>query len=1536
AKMSSETDNLGPLASPLSDAANRFGGGSGKQRMSVEKIYQKKTQLEHILLRPDTYIGSVESVRQNMWVYDSTAKRMIEREITFVPGLYKIFDEVLVNAADNKQRDPGMSCIRITISKEDNLIEVWNNGKGIPVVEHKKEKLYVPTLIFGHLLTSSNFNDSEKKTTGGRNGYGAKLCNVYSRQFTVETSCKESGKRFQQTWTDNMGKAGEAKIMKNGAEDYTKVSFKPDLTKFGMTELDDDTIALFSRRAFDIAGTCSGVRVFLNGEKLPVTSFKDYYRLYLTEKEDKEVAIIKSGRWELAVCLSNDGFKQVSFVNSIATTKGGRHVDFVCDLLLKRLVDAIDGKCKADKKNLKGSIKPAFVKNHLWIFCNCLIENPSFDSQTKEFMTLQAKKFGSAPELDDKFFKKLLSEDCGIVRCVLEYADFKTNKALNQRTKASKKTFHEKLDHANNAGKGECVLILTEGDSAKSLAVAGASSLPDGRDRFGVFPLKGKLLNVREASKDQLMNNKEIKVIQDAVNLQYGKKYNTVEDLKSLRYRHIMIMTDQDQDGSHIKGLIINFIHFFWPELLRHDFLQEFITPIVKVTKRDQVKAFYSMPEFDEWRGQTPDWHKWHVKYYKGLGTSTAKEGREYFRDMRRHCVRFIRRDQTDEESILMAFGKNADMRKDWLLKFMDDRKRRADLGLPEAYLYEKTTREISYNDFVHKELVLFSNADNERSIPSLVDGLKPGQRKVMYTCFKRNLLKEIKVAQLAGSVSEISAYHHGEASLVGTIINLAQDFVGSNNLNLLMPNGQFGSRLQGGKDAAAARYIHTCLSPLARIIFNPNDEPMLEYNVDDNQRVEPVWYIPIIPMVLINGADGIGTGWSTKIPNYSVDDVIANLRRMLRDEEPRDMLPSYRGFTGIIRQTDAQRYVSYGEVRTFGDANVVEITELPVKVWSEPYQDSVLKVGVEGGDGAGGGAGGKKKTDRKESKPNEQLLEDFNNYCSDTHVRLVVKLKPEQMANARQVGLHKYFKLQNTFSTSSMVLFDRNCCLKRYDSVLDILREFYSLRLEWYEKRKAYLLGRLGSESLLLDNQARFVQEKIDNLIRIENVAKKKIVAILVERGYDSDPVKAWRSQQPYYQQLQQIAKSAGTAAAGADEDAATADDDDDEAAAADAGQSVADFDYILRMPLWSLTLERKEKLLKDRADKAEQMRVLRAKTPKDLWSEDLDELEAKMRQIGEETAKADRKAARGKAKRAGSDDDDFESDGDDSGEEYGKKKKPKKKPAGKKAGKGAAGAAIELPRVSPTVVEPAMEEPAKPKQPRAPKAPKAAKEPKDSSKQLKLSDMGVSVGKQAAASKKTKKSDDPFASSSDDNDETDEKVKLPLWKRVSLSKPEAAADLAEFAGASSSAGTTETAATTKPKKRMLGPNTLPEPAMPAAKKPRQKKPAAPKADKDDKKKSKPKATKKSKKAMWGSSDDDNTSASSDANDSDNVGASDNDDEGGEAAGSPPPPPRERTERRGAAAKAKYVFDDSSEDDDNQMAGGGRKRRDSLDSVDD
>ena len=200
------------------------------------------------------------------------------------------------------------------------------------------------------------------------------------------------------------------------------------------------------------------------------------------------------------------------------------------------------------------------------------------------------------------------------------------------------------------------------------------------------------------------------------------------------------------------------------------------------------------------------------------------------------------------------------------------------------------------------------TNLDNERSIPSIVDGFKPGQRKVMFTCLKRNDKREVKVAQLAGSVGEMSAYHHGEASLMGTIIGLAQNYVGSNNVNLLQPIGQFGTRLAGGKDHASPRYIFTQMSPLARHIFNVHDDHVLKYLTDDNQKIEPEYYVPILPMVLVNGAEGIGTGWMTKIPNYNPREIVENLMRMLDGREPKEMVPWFKNFRGTIENLDNQR----------------------------------------------------------------------------------------------------------------------------------------------------------------------------------------------------------------------------------------------------------------------------------------------------------------------------------------------------------------------------------------------------------------------------------------------------------------------------------------------------------------------------------------------------------------------------------------------------------------------------------------------------
>ncbi|XP_052812946.1 DNA topoisomerase 2-alpha-like isoform X2 [Mya arenaria] len=1150
------------------------GGKPKKKKMSIERIYQKKSQLEHILLRPDTYIGSVESVTQPMWVLNDDHTMMVQRDITYVPGLYKIFDEILVNASDNRQRDPTMNCIKIDIDPESNKVRIWNNGRGIPVVEHKEHKMFVPTMIFGHLLTSSNYDDTEKKVTGGRNGYGAKLCNIFSNKFIVETSYKEYGKSFKQTWTDNMGNTKSPTINDSKDSDFTAITFYPDLTKFGMTTLDKDIVDLFTRRAFDIAAAGKNVKVMLNGKRVPVKSFKDYVDLYVKDKIDDNGAPLKvvhdvvNERWEVAVCLSDKGFQQASFVNSIATTKGGRHVDHVAEQVVKKLMDTIS------KKNKGGvAIKPFQVKNHMWVFVNCLIENPSFDSQTKENMTLQAKSFGSKCSLTDKFIQQV--SKCGIVESITSWMKFKAQAQLNKKvggSKTNKLKGIPKLDDANDAGtkfSRDCTLILTEGDSAKTLAVAGLGVV--GRDKYGVFPLRGKVLNVREASHKQILENAEINNVVKIMGLQFKQKYEDEDSLKTLRYGKLMIMTDQDHDGSHIKGLLINFMQHFWPNLLKWNIINQFITPIVKVTKGKEEVAFYSLPEFEEWKSETSNWNTWKIKYYKGLGTSTSKEAKEYFSDMVRHKIDFKYSGTEDDAAINLAFNKKkTEERKEWLSTWMEEKKQRTEMGLPQHYLYGKNTRCVSFNDFINRELILFSNSDLVRSIPSLVDGLKPGQRKVLFTCFKRNLVnKEIKVAQLAGSVAEMSAYHHGEVSLMNTIINLAQNFVGSNNINLLMPIGQFGTRLHGGKDASSPRYIFTMLSPVARNLFNVNDEALLEQQYDDNLRIEPEWYCPIIPMVLVNGAQGIGTGWSTSIPNYDVREIVANVKRLLDGDETEPMLPNYKNFKGSIVQLIENKYVVNGEVSVIDD-NTVEITELPVKKWTQDYKEDVLEPMLNG-------------TDKVPA-----LITDYKEYNTDSTVKFVVKMTTENLAKSEEAGLHKVFKLQNTITSNSMVLFDHNGCIKRYNSVDEILREFFDLRMDLYKKRKDYLEGMMAAESLKYDNIARFILEKIEGTLTIENKKKKDLIEMLVRRGYDSDPVKAWK-------EVQNKGKAI-------ENDLNDAKEDTEE-------ESGPDYNYILGMPLWNLTKEKKDELLNKKEAKAKELSALRRKSPGDLWKDDLEQ---------------------------------------------------------------------------------------------------------------------------------------------------------------------------------------------------------------------------------------------------------------------------------------------------------------------------------------
>ncbi|CRH03817.1 DNA topoisomerase II, putative [Plasmodium relictum] len=1181
------------------------------KKKTIEERYQKKSQIEHILLRPDTYIGSVEMHTQFLWVWNKNKNRMIQKNITYVPGLYKIFDEIIVNAADVKAREKNkcenpMTCIKIEVNRENNKISVFNDGEGIPVEMHKEMNIYVPHMIFGELLTSDNYDDEEDRITGGRNGFGAKLTNIFSKEFIVQCGDAKRKKEFKMTWTNNMSKFSEPQIKTYNGKDFVKVTFKPDLSKFGMTAMDDDIESLIYKRVYDLAGTCN-VKVFLNGTRLGVKDFKSYVDLYLKDNssnansktqnsssetianqnftnpenseandleespksningnvnDDEEIVKIheKQHRWEIVISRSDGSqFQQVSFVNSICTTKGGSHVNYIVDQLLNALSK------KANAKNKGGmEIKSGHIKNHLWVFVNCLIVNPTFDSQTKETLTTKPVKFGSKCILSDKTINSVLKSS--ILSNILLWAQAKAQVELKKKMKAGSSKAREriigipKLEDANDAGSKysqECTLILTEGDSAKTSCLAGLSIV--GRDRYGVFPLKGKLLNVRDASFKQLMDNKEIQNIFRIMGLDITDKNKN--DIKGLRYGSLMIMTDQDYDGSHIKGLLINMIHKFWPSLLKHKgFLSEFVTPIVKVQKGNQEHSFFTIAEYEQWKENT-NLAGWKIKYYKGLGTSTDKEFKQYFSDIKNHKIVFLWTGDRDGDSIDMAFSKKRiEDRKVWLQNFI--------IG---SYVDHKE-KDLSFYDFVNKELIYYSRYDTERSIPNIMDGWKPGQRKVLYGCFKRNLKNECKVAQLVGYIAEHSAYHHGESSLQQTIINMAQTFVGSNNINFLEPCGQFGSRKEGGKDASAARYIFTKLASSTRYIFNEYDDPILKYLNEEGQKIEPQYYIPVIPTILVNGCEGIGTGYSSFIPNYNYKDIINNIKRYINKEPLIPMIPWYKDFKGRIESNGKTGYETIGIIKKL-DEETLEITELPIKKWTQDYKEFLEEL----------------LTDEK-----NQLIIDYIDNSSHEDICFTIKMDPNKLKKAEEEGLEKVFKLKSTLTTTNMTLFDPNLKLQRYSTELDILKEFCFHRLKAYQSRKDYLISKLEKEKKIISNKAKFILAIVNNELIVNKKKRRVIVEELYRRGYDPyKDINKLSKKEIFEQELLENAENL---------------EDNEEIIA---GISLKDYDYLLGMPIYSLTLEKVEELLAQHKEKERELEILKNITIETMWLKDIEKVE-------------------------------------------------------------------------------------------------------------------------------------------------------------------------------------------------------------------------------------------------------------------------------------------------------------------------------------
>lgn len=1342
--------------------------------------------------------------------------------------------------------------------------------------------------------------------------------NIFSKEFVVETVDHRRKKFYSQKFSNNMKVCDKPTIRSSSKAPYTKIRFLPDFARFGMKAMSEDMFELFKKRALDAcAVTDPSVSIVFNDTKLDVKNFEKYVDLYIGSKDQKPRAFEACGqRWEVVATISDNGvFDQVSFVNGILTSRGGKHVDYITNQITKKLADMAASKTKKD-------IKPQYIKDNLMVFVKSLIVNPSFDTQTKDALTTQMSKFGSKCELSDKFFTALYKT--GITDKAISLTDFHDNKKLAKTDgKKTSRIFVPKLDDANWAGtkrSAECTLILTEGDSSRTMAISGLSVV--GRDKYGVFPLRGKILNVKDAQVKKIMENEEITNLKKILGLQQGKDY---KDASELRYGSIMIMTDQDSvtgdtplllrnpdgqveiktindisqteweptgsyhddkeysrtqfevwtdkgwtaikhvmrhkttkrmfrvlthtgcvdvtedhsllnqfaekitpaecevgqellhsfplfeastpsdlstdlasqnnlgvsndeayvmglfwadgncgiytknreepvwcivntnrgyldkaynilqntypdvafsiytshdghdsplaqhklqakggkevvrplvdkyrslfydnmkqkkipplilnashdvrkrffegfydgdgaktlgckfdvadkigtmglfylckslgyqvsinhvpkqprvyrltltqssgkpqltpnvikeiidlgvteqyvydletenhhfhagvgqmivhntDGFHIKGLLFNVFQTLWPSLYKKDgFMTCMLTPIIKAsnTKGDNLK-FYTMTDYEEWQKvleQSPDGLKgWKIKYYKGLGTSSETEAKDYFREMKR--VTYMYGDKSADEALDLAFNKKrADDRKDWLMKY--NRKTVLD--------YNKS--KVPYEDFIHKELIHFSNRDLERSINNLCDGLKESTRKIVFGCFKRKLFKdEIKVAQLAAYISEVSAYHHGEASLQQAITAMAQTFVGTNNVNLLMPNGQFGSRVQNGMDAASPRYIYTVLSPLAKAVFREEDAAILNYVDDDGQVVEPEYYIPIVPMILINGGLGIGTGFSTNVPNHNPDDVVAWCQHMIagidrdvgaidtkeqlqaayitiENVQLPDIMPWYLGFKGAITKHKDGAYISRGAFHWVNDTTV-EVTELPIGTWTDDYKEMLASMVTNG----------------------SRFLKDFESHYTAKNVRFILKMQPgARHALGGDTKFDAEFKLSSTknLSLNNIHLYSADGAVQRFKSTTDVMKAWTLVRISKYFERKQHQLKTMEHDYKLISAKVKFIQDVIDGKVVVSNRKASDIVAQLKAHKYPSFK-----------------------------------EDDSPTDASANIPLTGSGYFYLLRMPIYTLTYEKKIELEKQADDLKMAIDALRAKPIQHIWRDELAE---------------------------------------------------------------------------------------------------------------------------------------------------------------------------------------------------------------------------------------------------------------------------------------------------------------------------------------
>lgn len=1194
-------------------------------KKEMSDIGRTLNHFEHVLLRPDTYVGSIRTCKKEVWTYGVNAvSEFKKKEIQFNSALFSIIREIGSNVIDNKWRgeEKGINMSKVDVSFDAKTCEITfrNDGRTIPVElnEYEKEdytsgnsyvhKAYPAEVFFGEMMSSTNYDDTEKRKTSGKNGVGASCTNIFSKKFTVEHT--DGKKKFIQKYENNAKDRTKPCVTQARCKGYTQISFIPDYERFGYQEIINtpegklDFISVLKYYAAEMATMMKAVPVnfsILNYDiisesedeveeenvdsiglsteskktcKIIIKDLMKYAKMHFpnsknliqSELNGDECVLIEISDPE-DVYESSDILHR-SYVNGILTFRGGEHLKKWRDSIIPQVVKELNS-----RKFKKGETRPKASARSIYpyflMFVRCEIDKPEFTSQTKEELGLPppgAKQI-TAGKLKKEQLSKMMKWDFVelLDNKLLEHAERKaTNKERVQKVSMGKK-----YRSAGWAGKkrtkemlpDEPKLFITEGMSAKGFALRGIDAVPNGQNKYGAFAIRGKFINVQNSSKLMVSKNEEVIALKRVLGLVSGVDYTIDKNFNELRYRSVCFLTDADDDGIHIRGLLINFFWKLFPSLTKRGFftimnksesiergcLQAMATPVVRVTaKKNGGKGveelfFYSNPEFKKWisdnnnksrivKTKTDDG----VKYYKGLGAINPKEAPKYFAEQL--LVNYI---LDGDETKKMALGfdsKETCARKKWIKNCLSN-------GVGE-YVYEGN---ISISNFVNDQLVVYNITALRRSIPSMFDGFKESQRKILYGMRVKNYNSSLDIESIGGALKDITGYHHGAVSLYEAIFNMGRGFVGTNNIPLLINDGEFGTRLGGnGKDGdqAQPRYAKTKLDDIAYALFSKSDDDILAYRYEDNFRVEPETYAPILPMLLINGSEGIGSGWSTKWPNYNPEDICKYICNYLGEKQNRKkIVPWYRNFTGEI---DLDKDKS-GKVVGWTSRGILQeckegwwkITDLPIGVWGYSAKDELEKL-LNG---------------------NPRYLLDLEEMCSANKIHFRIKPTKNYIPDIDAKNNMGFMKKKH--SLRNMYALDENDTPRKFDSPEEYLEMWIPWRLDLYKKRKEHIISKLESELVFVKNKFLYIKSVVEGNLNM-NAENDVLENNMLEIG------------------LEKLSHSKNSTS--------------------------PSFEYLLGMQMRSMTKEKYETLEKEKTSIESHLESYKHKSVKDLFREDID----------------------------------------------------------------------------------------------------------------------------------------------------------------------------------------------------------------------------------------------------------------------------------------------------------------------------------------